>query len=156
YWLSSGMPSLARAGATYTVPIRLRNDSGVLWKKADGVAVGYRWLRVSTDAEGSAAPLEASGRADLPVDVLAGAVIALGVPVRLVDDPGKPPPLSKPGEPWCYQLEWDLSDGKRWASEAGAPTRREVVAALPDDLGPTILGTGFATTQASGSTLTTK
>jgi hypothetical protein len=156
YWLGSGMPTLARAGATYTVPIRLRNDSGVIWKKADGVAVGYRWLRVSTEGEGTVTPLEASGRADLPADVLPGAVISLEIPVRLVDDAGKPLPLSKPADPWCYQLEWDLFDGKRWASEAGAPTHREVVAALPDDLGPTFLGTGFATTQASGSTVATK
>src|SRR5207244_2180185 len=52
YWISSGMPSLAKTGATYTVPVRLRNDSADMWRKADGFAVGYRWLRITSDLHG--------------------------------------------------------------------------------------------------------
>jgi len=154
------MPALAKAGATYTVQIRLRNDDGTPWRKADGIAVGYHWLRVASDLHGVSTQQEkrlgAGGQVELPVDVLPGAVIVLPVPVRLADDAGKPLPVWSPKEPWCYQLEWDLFDGKRWASETGAPTRREVVAALPDDLGASFIGTGLATTQPSGNTTTTK
>jgi len=160
YWLMSGMPSLAKVGETYTVAIRLRNDSGATWRKADGVAVGYRWLRVTSDLHGVSTEKEErlglTGRIELPVDVLPGAAIALPVPVRLVDEAGKPLPVWNAKAPWCYQLEWDLFDGKRWASEAGAPIRREVVAVLTDDLGPSFVGTGLATTQPSGNTTMTK
>jgi hypothetical protein len=160
YWITSGMPALAKAGATYAVPIRLRNDGATMWQKADGVAVGYRWRRVSSDLHGVSTQreetLEATGRLDLPADVPPGAIIVLQVPVRLADDSGKPFPIWSPKEPWCYQLEWDLFDGKRWVSEAGAPTRRETVAVLSDDLGPSFIGTGLATTQPSGNTTRTK
>jgi hypothetical protein len=160
YWVASGMPALAKAGAAYTVQIRLRNDDPTPWRKADGVAVGYRWLRVTSDLHGVSTQrlerLQAMGKVELPVDVLPGAVIALQVPVRLVDDAGKPLAVWSPKESWSYQLEWDLYDGKRWASETGAPTRREAVAALPDDLGPSFVGTGLATLQPSGNTTTTK
>jgi hypothetical protein len=160
YWITSSMPSLAKTGTTYNSLIRLRNDGAAPWRKADGLAIGYRWVRVSSDLNGLATQreerLEASGRVELPVDVLPGAVIAVPVPVRLADDAGKPLPVWTPKEPWCYVLEWDLYDGKRWASEAAAPTRREVVAALADDMGVTVLGTGLANTQPSGNTTTTK
>jgi hypothetical protein len=160
YWLTSAMPALAKAGATYTAQIRLRNDDSVPWRKADGIAVGYRWLRVASDLHGDSTQheeqLAATGKLDLPVDVLPGSVIALEVPVKLADDAGKPLPVWTPKESWCYQLEWDLYDGKQWASETGAPTRREVVAALPDDLGPSFVGTGLSTNQPSGNTTVTK
>jgi hypothetical protein len=90
------------------------------------------------------------------VDVPPGAPIVLDVPVRLADDTGMPLPVWSPKEPWSYQLEWDLYDGKRWASEAGAPTRREAVAVLADDLAPNFLGSGIATTQPSGNTVMVK
>jgi hypothetical protein len=160
YWILSGMTTLAKSGETYTAPIRLRNDSGATWRKADGAAVGYRWLRVSSDLHGVSTQkeerLEATGKMELPADVVPGGVIALPMPVRLTDDAGKPLPVWTPKSLWCYVLEWDLYDGKQWASEAGAPTRREAVAVLGDDLGPSFIGTGLTPTQPSGNTVLTK
>lgn len=160
FWITSGMPALAKAGATYTVAVRLRNDGSAWWRKSEGVAVGCRWLRVAPDLHGVATQkeerLQATNRVELPADVPPGAIIAIQVPVRLADEAGKPLPVWSPKEPWSYQLEWDLFDGKQWASEAGAPVRREAVAVLPDDLGPSFIGTGLATTQPSGNTTTTK
>jgi len=159
-WLGSDVPALVKSGGTYTASVRARNDGGETWQKARGVALGYRWRRVSdfpaTGTSEQEAPLTPTPVAiRLPADVLPGAVVAVPVTVAVLDDKGTPLPPWSPGDRRGYELEWSFFDGEKWLAATEAPTYREAAVVLDADPGPSFIGTGLANELQAGRTVVT-
>src|SRR5262249_8134713 len=91
-------------------------------------------------------------RVPLVEPVQPGRRVTIHADVPLVDGHGHPLATWNPAEPWSYVLEWDLWDGSRWASAAGAPPMREVVEALEPDPAPSFVGCNMPTELVAGRT----
>ncbi|MFN3650756.1 MAG: hypothetical protein ACK47B_14370 [Armatimonadota bacterium] len=155
YWLSSTMPTMTRSGASYPAKLRVRNDGADTWKQGT-YAVGYRWRKVSTYLKGGAQDsdtvLVEGPKVTLPADVEPGKILELEVPVATVDAQGKPFATWSPKDDWDYLLEWDLHDGQKYLSSAGASQLREPVEVLDRDPAPHFLGCNLPPQLVAGRT----
>jgi hypothetical protein len=146
----------ARAGASYQALVRLRNDGSESWRPDDGAALGFRWRRVSSYLKGFAAEgdevVVEGPRVPLPDTVAPGRAVNVRANVPLVDAGGRPLPVWTPDQPWSYVLEWDLWDGRQWATTAGAAPLREVVEAVDRDPAPAFIGCNLGRELVAGQT----
>jgi hypothetical protein len=155
-WLGSSLPAAAQSGATYPVTVRLRNDGSEAWRRDRGAAVGFRWRRVSSFVKGASDERDevvAEGpKTALREDVAPGRAVALRVDVPLADSQGKALALPGTADPWSYVLEWDLWDGKDWASKGGAPGARTAVEGVERDPAPSFVGCNLPAELVAGRT----
>jgi hypothetical protein len=166
YWLGSTLPGMLQSGESYEVLVRVRNDGPAAWRREEGVAVGYRWRRVGVSARGAGEEADDAVVGDplrvaLPAEVPPGAAISVPVTVRVLGEGGRPLPVWDVGKEWVYQLEWDLFDGKAWASadrpaEATLSAARQTVQILEHDDAAEFLGSGLPAEMTAGASLTTK
>jgi hypothetical protein len=102
-WLDTPLPDAWPAGRLVSLPIRIRNASGAVWRQdgAIAVAVSYHWLR----PDGSRESWEGV-RSQLPKDVGPGEAVTVLLQVET------------PGAPGSYVLELDLVRERiAWFSE---------------------------------------
>ena len=95
-------PGALDAGAQATVYLNLYNEGRGTWSDADGVRLGYRWMR-----EG-----QVVGEHTAAARIIPGAVVLPGEMTALVAQ------LAAPLQPGFYTLRWDLyRDGVGWFAE---------------------------------------
>jgi len=154
-FLTTTAPTAIGAGAKRRVRVRLRNDGARGWSAKD-VALSYHWVRVPGPGA-SPAQVEVveweGARASLPKSVAPGEMVTMFASVDASKADGTPLAAWSPADDWCYQLQWDLVEGKdKWFSRNGGAVYQETVAVLASDLGATVVNADTPDRMEAGKT----
>jgi hypothetical protein len=118
-WEACDIPASVPAGSAFSVPVRLRNRSPVVWPAAGAASVrlAYHWR----SGRSPALTLWEGGRTALAEDLQPGATVE--IPVR----------IEAPATPGAWELSIDpLREHVGWFSERGVePCRRRVLVESP-------------------------
>ncbi len=153
-------PVMMRTGTDYRYKVAVRNDGAETWK-AGVASVGCRLYRVASylhngpsdmDEEVAVTPIAVP----LAKDVAPGEVADVELTVNLKDPSGNPIPVWKQSDQWSYQLRFDVQDGGRWLSEAGARTCNRIVDIFENDYGADIVAADVPDVLDAGKTCDVK
>ncbi|HEV2471180.1 MAG TPA: hypothetical protein VGS41_00840, partial [Chthonomonadales bacterium] len=102
---------LLESGSVYDVHATIRNDGAAAWKKSAGVRIGLRLYRYSDTTGKSSLTLVPAADAGvaLPQDVAPGAEVTVRLLFPLTTPAGKPLPVWRQSDPWCYVVRWEVN-----------------------------------------------
>ena len=138
--VESSLPTLAKAGGTYTAVVKLRNDGPATWKSGSA-KIGYRIAKASVHLPGAseeASPVVGANESavTLGADVEPGRVMTFNLAVSFVGQDGTPLPAWTQNDLFTYLVRWDVFDGEKWLAPPGAGCFAEAVKLTPTDFGP--------------------
>ncbi len=159
-YISVDGPVMMKTATDYTYKIKVRNDTSTTWK-AGSAYIGCKLFKVSSYLHGGPDDIEqevpiSALQALLASDVAPGQVAEVEMLVNLKDPNGQPIPVWKQSEPWSYQLRFDVFDGEKWLSEAGARTYNRIVDVFEADYGARIVASNTPETMEAGKTVEVK
>jgi hypothetical protein len=137
----------------YPTTIRVRNDGSLPWPKGD-TRLGLKLYKVSDDSS-EEVPVKAV-RAVLARECKPGEIAEFSFDLNILGADKKPVASWNQGDPWSYQLRFDLYNGKNWLSEGGARTLNRVVDIFDTDFGPRIVDCDIPATLSAGQTVDVK
>ncbi|MHB9037544.1 MAG: sugar-binding protein [Armatimonadota bacterium] len=135
-WLTCEAPVMMASGQDYPTTIRVRNDGSQVWPKGV-VKLGCKLYKTSSESS-EAVPIK-DVRAVLSRDCKPGEITEFVFDLNLVGADKKPIASWKQGDPWSYQLRFDLNNDQNWLSESGVRTLNRVVDIFDTDFGPRIV-----------------
>ena len=147
--IESDLPAAIESGSVYTVTARLRNDSGVTWRKSTGSRITARIYRIADATTGSEeTPIPAADATMLvDHDVAPGEETVVTVQLPVMDPEGKPLPAPSQESPFAYAVRWeaaadaagtqavDLKEGAAKGAGTGAVSDLRLVSLVDFDFG---------------------
>ncbi|MCE5314320.1 MAG: sugar-binding protein [Armatimonadota bacterium] len=153
-WLTCKGSVMMATKQDYPTTIRVRNDGSQLWPRGT-VKIGGKLYKVSSDGLSEEVPIK-DVRAVLARDCKPGEIAEFAFDLNLVGADKQPLTAWKNGDPWSYQLRFDLHNGKNWLSENGARTLNRAVDIFDTDFGPRIVDCDIPKILTAGQTVDVK
>ncbi|MCL5102556.1 MAG: hypothetical protein M1133_00385 [Armatimonadetes bacterium] len=151
-YLAARTPVMAAAAQSYAVKVRVRNDGSQLWPK--GVTkLACKLYKVASTQDGPAEEVPMRDcRALLAKDCKPGEIAEFTLDLDLTQPDKKPIESMKQGEPWGYQLRFDIFNGEKWLSEIGGRTLSRAIDVFDTDYGPRIVDCDLPKKLTAGQT----
>lgn len=159
-YLSCNAPVMLAGGADYSAVVRVRNDGSISWSKGI-VKLGCRLYKVSNYTHDNPADLNEEVRikdirAQLDKDCKPGEIAEFSLDLNLTGADRKPLETWKQGDPWSYQLRFDIFNGQKWLSELDKHTYNRNIDIFENDYGPRIVDADLPVKLAAGQTVNAK
>lgn len=155
--LSCGVPNMVGVGGTYPITVRVRNDGTQLWAKS-ATKLECRLFKVqrgASDAPGVEVAIPAL-KAPFAKDCKPGEIAECKMDLVIAPLAKKTLDLSKPSDDWSYELRFDVLNGTKRLSEAGANMASRAIEVHESDYGPRIVDSELPESVMPGQTLDVK